>query len=66
MTCTSDYRVEIMTGERVDSHRVSNAETPSEAAEKATGRGVRGRTDEQTWVRVTDETRRAVFKYAFK
>ena len=58
----NSYRVEVITGESVESRHVANAGTPWEAAEKATGRAIQARTNERTWVRVTDETRRSVFK----
>lgn len=59
------YRVEVMSDEMVTFHHAADAASPWEAAEKATGRSVKARHDERYWVRVTDEDRRSVFKYAF-
>lgn len=36
-------------------HHFMDADTPWQAAEKATGKAVKARTDERFWVRVTDQ-----------
>ncbi|PBC02659.1 hypothetical protein [Mesorhizobium sp. WSM3860] len=60
------YSVEVMAGDEVASYHVAEADTPWEAAEKATGKPVQGRRAEWSWVLVTDERSRAYYKYAFK
>ncbi|WP_156751014.1 hypothetical protein [Mesorhizobium sp. AA23] len=54
----NNYTVETMSGMDVVS--------PKAAAEWVTGRNVQDRRDESEWVRVTDDTNRAVYKFAFK
>ncbi|TIP31006.1 MAG: hypothetical protein E5X92_01275 [Mesorhizobium sp.] len=58
--------MEEMVGDMPISYRVASADTPWEAAKKATGKDVTARTDERFWVRVTDEGNRTVYKYAYK
>jgi len=60
------YRVEELVEDVVVVHYVTSAETPWEAVEEATGKAVQARTEERFWIRVTDEARRTVFKYASK
>ena len=50
------HRVDEMVGTMVVAHHVTSADTPWEAAQKATGRTVKARTDERFWIRVTDES----------
>ncbi|TIR25486.1 MAG: hypothetical protein E5X34_10290 [Mesorhizobium sp.] len=60
------YLVEEMAGDTPVSHHTVIAQTPWEAATIGTRKEVRARTDERLWVRVTEESSRTVYKYAFK
>ncbi len=55
-----------MAGDLPVSRRTLTADSPWDAAQKATGKEVRARREERLWVRVTDERSRAVYKYAVK
>ncbi|TPJ74642.1 hypothetical protein [Mesorhizobium sp. B2-7-1] len=60
------YMVEEMAGDTPVSHYTVIADTPWQAATVGTKKEVQGRRDEAQWVRVTEESNRAVYKYAFK
>ncbi|PBB20548.1 hypothetical protein [Mesorhizobium sp. WSM4313] len=60
------YTVEIMAGELASSSKVTVADGPEAAAVKVTGRAVRDRKSDIHWVRVTDQTDHAIYKFAFK
>lgn len=60
------YQVEEMAGETPVSRHTVVANTPWDAALISTRKEVKARTDERVWVRVTEESNRAVYKYAFK
>ncbi|MBZ9821368.1 hypothetical protein [Mesorhizobium sp. CA4] len=59
------YQVEELAGETPVSRHIVIANTPWEAA-IGTKKEVQARRDERLWVRVTEESNRAVHKYAFK
>lgn len=60
------YQVEEMAGETPVSRNTVTAKSPWEAATLSTKKEVQARRDERLWVRVTEESSRAVYKYAFK
>lgn len=60
------YTVETMSGMDVVSVAYAKTTSPKAAAEWVTGRQVQDRRDESEWIRVTDDTNRAVYKFAFK
>ncbi|MUT27329.1 MULTISPECIES: hypothetical protein [Mesorhizobium] len=62
----NSYTVETMSGTDVVAIAYARTTSPKEAAEWVTGRHVQDRRDETQWVRVTDETNRAVYKFAYK
>ncbi|MBZ9990933.1 hypothetical protein LB572_27900 [Mesorhizobium sp. BH1-1-5] len=55
-----------MAGDTPVSHHTVIANTPWEAATVGTKKDVQPHRDERAWVRVTEESSRAVYKYAFK
>jgi hypothetical protein len=59
------YEVEEMAGDTPVSRITVIANTPWEAATTATRKEVQVRRDEPSWVRVTEESSRGVYKYAF-
>ncbi|PBB44007.1 hypothetical protein CK222_09715 [Mesorhizobium sp. WSM3866] len=62
----NSYTVETMSGMDAVSVAYAKTTSPKAAAEWVTGRNVQDRRDESEWVRVTDDTNRAVHKFAFK
>ncbi|TIU38215.1 MAG: hypothetical protein E5W28_06265, partial [Mesorhizobium sp.] len=60
------YQVEEMAGETPVSRNTVTAKLPWEAATLSTKKEVQARREERLWVRVTEESGRAVYKYAFK
>ncbi|TIP00309.1 MAG: hypothetical protein E5X72_30630 [Mesorhizobium sp.] len=60
------YQVEEMAGETPVSRQTVTANSPWEAASIGTKKEVQARRDERLWVRVTEESSRSVYKYAFK
>ncbi|PBB98325.1 hypothetical protein [Mesorhizobium sp. WSM3862] len=62
----NNYTVETMSGIDVVTVAYAKTTSPKAAAEWVTGRNVQDRRDESEWVRVTDDTNRAVYKFAFK
>ncbi|PBB32471.1 hypothetical protein [Mesorhizobium sp. WSM3868] len=62
----NNYTVETMSGIEAVSVAYARTTSPKAAAEWVTGRQVQDRRDEAQWVRVTDDTNRAVYKFAFK
>ena len=60
------YHVEEMAGDTPVSRLTVIANTPWEAATVGTKKEVQARRDERLWVRVVEESSRAVYKYAFK
>ncbi|RUW20678.1 hypothetical protein EOA60_25415 [Mesorhizobium sp. M1A.F.Ca.IN.020.06.1.1] len=62
----NSYTVEMMSGLEAVSVAYARTTSPKAAAEWVTGRTVQDRRDETEWVRVTDDTNRAVYKFAYK
>ncbi|PBB99537.1 hypothetical protein [Mesorhizobium sp. WSM3862] len=62
----NSYTVETMSGMDAVSVAYAKTTSPKAAAEWVTGRHVQDRRDESEWIRVTDDTNRTVYKFAFK
>ncbi|RUW48544.1 hypothetical protein EOA32_25455 [Mesorhizobium sp. M1A.F.Ca.ET.072.01.1.1] len=62
----NSYTVETMLGTDAVSIAYARTNSPKEAAEWVTGRNVQDRRDEAQWVRVTDDTNRVIYKFAYK
>ncbi|AZO10550.1 MULTISPECIES: hypothetical protein [unclassified Mesorhizobium] len=60
------YAVEIMSGNEPTSLAFAKTTSPQAAAEWITGRKMQDRQGEADWVRVTDQSNRVVYKFAFK
>ncbi|PBC00505.1 hypothetical protein [Mesorhizobium sp. WSM3860] len=60
------YTVETMSGAEPVSVSYAKTVSAKSAAEWVTGRNVQDWQEETEWVRVTDNTNRVVYKFAFK